>query len=472
MPRPDIQDVVDSLGFGRAQLQALFLGGGTYAADGAELLLIGAVTKAVSSEWDLQAIERGVIVSVVFIGTLLGNVFSGFMGDMYGRRLPILISELGVCIFSIASAFSWDVWSLSFSRLLVGFAFGIGVPAWNALGGEISPSTMRILMNGLSQMLFTLGEIYSGALIYMQDPHMRDLHWRSLLLIGAIPAGVLFVLSLYGLKESPRHLAATDRYSEAKDVLVEIARQNGRDVGNIDFEPVPVCALQVSPWSSALQKMGAVLDSRLLYSTFVLCFSTFTLNFLFYGGLYAFPQVLPDLELHVAPAVNLMVGAVFEIPGYLLCMCLGTRMKRKSVLYLYLVGACLSTVLFIQGANLMDPNRVQPSVEVMCQFGFTGNKIFTSMGFLVVYLYSIEIYPTTARATGTALCIACGRVGSILCPLIYEEIVAVTGGYSGFFWFMACSCALNVVLVFFLPFETAGAKLPDKLDETQPLSMH
>lgn len=347
-PRRDIQDVIDSLGFGRAQIQALILGGGTYAADGAELLLIGAVTKAVSKEWDLQAFDRGIIVSVVFVGTLFGNVVSGVMGDSHGRRLPILLSEVGIFVFSITSAFAWDVWSLALSRLLVGFAFGIGVPAWNTLGGEICPTSLRLLMSALSQCLFPIGEIYSAFLIYLQDPLMRDLNWRSLLLLGAIPAGILFIFTYTSLNESPRHLAATGRHSEAKKVLQDMAMRNSKLDCVLDYNPPlgGTSALQVSGWELVFGKLAAVFTSRLVYSTLVLCFSAMTLNFLFYGGLYAFPQVLPELELPVDPAVNLIIGACFEIPGYLLCMCLGDRITRKQMMYTYLVGACLCTLLF------------------------------------------------------------------------------------------------------------------------------
>merc|ERR1719504_167036 len=69
------------------------------------------------------------------------------------------------------------------------------------------------------------------------------------------------------------------------------------------------------PSFSIPEKLGIVLGRHLLYSTIVVCVSVFTLNFLFYGGLYAFPQIIPQMKLSVSPCVNLMLGAMVELPG-------------------------------------------------------------------------------------------------------------------------------------------------------------
>mmetsp|Transcript_21993 Transcript_21993/g.63406 ORF Transcript_21993/g.63406 Transcript_21993/m.63406 type:complete len:470 (-) Transcript_21993:143-1552(-) len=467
MSSHDLQDALDGIGFGWAQIQAVLLGGGTYVADGAEVLLIGSVTKAVSNEWNLGSYQRGVIVSVVFIGASLGNLISGWLGDAHGRRIPIIVSYAGVAIFSILSALSQGFWSLVVARLAVGIAFGVGVPAWNTLSGEICPSDRRLLMNGLSQITWCAGELYSGVLLYAQDPRMRDLDWRWLLLWGAAPAVLLLALAAPLLPESPRHLAAKGRAEECRLALEAMARKNGRPLRGAP-ELGPPAAAPAAPLAEILGKLGIVLGRHLAFSTFVVCFSMFSLNFLYYGGLYAFPQVLPELELRVAPAASLMAGAAFGVPGYLLGMALGGHMGRKALMLLYLAGTCLSTVLFTYAAGFLGHGHLDDLAEVLCQVGFVGNKLFTTMGFLVVFVYSIEIYPTVARTTGTGLCIASGRLGSILCPLLYEQLSETPGGYFTYFHLMALMCVANAILVFFLPYETAGTKLSDH--EVEPLN--
>lgn len=109
---PTLSGVVERLGIGPAQLRTGLLGGGVYLADGAELLLISAVTQAVSVEWQLQAWQRGLVVSIVFVGILLGNSLCGPIGDKFGRRLPVLISYFGIALFSVLSACTSSVLTL------------------------------------------------------------------------------------------------------------------------------------------------------------------------------------------------------------------------------------------------------------------------------------------------------------------------------------------------------------------------
>mmetsp|Transcript_106073 Transcript_106073/g.298203 ORF Transcript_106073/g.298203 Transcript_106073/m.298203 type:complete len:237 (+) Transcript_106073:42-752(+) len=223
---------------------------------------------------------------------------------------------------------------------------------------------------------------------------------------------------------------------------------------------------------SAGEKLGVVFGRSLAVSTLITCFSTYTLNFLFYGGLYAFPQVLPDFDMGVSPAMSLILGAFMEVPGFVFGVLVGIQLSRKMGIQFYLVCTCLSTLLFAGAAHYARSyaGRLPTLIEVALQTGLIGNKVFTSVGFLIVYLYSVEIFPTLARTTGTALCLAAGRLGAVTCPLIYENFAEVFGRKVYFFYLMAMMCALNLLLVFCLPYETKGSLLRDHLDdETTPI---
>lgn len=436
---------------------------------GAELILIGSLTRAVNKEWDLDAWERGLIVSVVFIGVWAGNLMSGNLGDKLGRRFPILLSYAAIVVFSVMSTFAWDFYSLASVRLLVGISFGLGQPACNTLCGEVCPADRRLHMNGYSQMFFAVGEVYSASLILMQDPRMRNLSWRWLIAMGSIPSAVLFVLAAFFLYETPSFLAVHGRNEEAKKVLEKMSRQNGLpESESLDFRPP---RSSVASESGVLHKLGIVFGPSMLFTTIVTSFSCFALNFLFYGGIYSFPKILPDIETGVSPAASLLIAAATEIPGFIFGILVGVNVTRKTGTQLYLLCTFLSTLLFIYAASeaLARPGRVPPAIEWMLQAGLCGNKVFTSVGFLVVYCYALEIYATVARTTGNAFCLAMGRLGSISCPVIFELLTASTGTPLTFLKVMAAVCILNAVMVSFLSIETAGKLLKDNDDETMPL---
>merc|ERR1719162_2781097 len=84
--KPSIGIIIEQLGFGLAQIRAGLVGGGIWIADGSELLLISSVTRAVSDEWHLGPMQRGFIVTIVYVGVCFGNIASGPLADSCGRR--------------------------------------------------------------------------------------------------------------------------------------------------------------------------------------------------------------------------------------------------------------------------------------------------------------------------------------------------------------------------------------------------
>lgn len=410
--------------------------------------------------------QRGAVVSTVFGGILLGNMACGPLGDQFGRRIPVLISYAGIVIFSVLSACSQSWFQLTVVRLFVGAAFGIGQPACSTLCSEVTPTFWRITVQSITSMLFVFGEMYSALLVWWDDPLMQDLDWRWLLLMGAIPSLIFSGLALFFLHDSPSHLAVAGEHEKAKLVL-ESMRGDNRAYGvNVDFKRIHAKKLNTSPVQVILDPLQIIFSWKMLFSTMVVIYSCFTLNVLFYGCLYAFPQVVTDVDMGTSPAVSLIIGAIWELPGNVIAAVAGMFCPRKPLMAAYLGFTMVSLVFFTTGAAGSQGSWLY---FMLLQSGYIGIKSFVVIGFVAVYQYATEIYPTVARTTGTAACVAGGRLGGIVAPLIFEWQLGVTGSFMAFFYFMAGLCALNFVLVLFLPVETFGKSLEDDMDETQPL---
>lgn len=468
---PSLGDVIERIGLGLAQFRTGVLGGCVWLADGSELLLIGTVTRAVSQEWHMHAWQRGMVVSVVFVGILIGNAISGPMGDRLGRRLPILISYTGIALFSVWSAMAQGFHQLAAIRIFVGASFGIGQPAFNALCTEVTPAYWRICMNSLTSSLFIVGELYSALLVWYDDPQMHELDWRWLLLMGAIPSAVMLIFSYFFLHQSPSYLAIHGEYDQAVQVLKSMRHDNGADHVNVEFKPLPPRAPS-TPLEAIMAPMRVIFSVRMLFSTLVVIYSCYTLNMVYYGSLYAFPQVVTDVDMGSSPAMSLILGVLWEFPGILLAVACGTYFARKPVMVGYLFAVSVSLIAFAFGAKAQITDHSAHWIyHGLMHAGYMGIKCFSVVGFVAVYQYSTEIYPTVARTTGTAACVAGGRLGGMVAPLIFETLLDRTGSFEAFFYFMGVLCIVNLVLVVLLPFETSGKALDDihDDDETKPL---
>lgn len=455
--KPTLQEVVEKIGLGPAHIRYCLTGGGVYLADGAELLLITAVTGSVADVWSLGHFERGITVTIVFIGVLIGNLICGPLGDRFGRRHLIISSYIGIFIFSILSSFASNYFIFSFFRLFVGFSFGIGQPAWNALLTEVTPCYWRIAMNGLSQTLFAAGEIYSASLILADNPDLQNLHWRRLLQLGAIPSALFAFASAIFLLPSPSFLALHGQPEAAKEVLDAMKADNyGDDSIRTDFKVV--APLRMSRREFGYQ-IKAIFSRDLRSSTLILGFTCSGLNVVYYGCLYAFPRILPELQGGGSAGLQLLLGALCEIPGNMIAVAFGMMLPRKPVLKLYLLLMSLSLAMFVFGTTTTPTWFTQGIYHV----GYYGIKVVSCIGYVVAYQYAGEIYPTEARATGTSFCIGSGRLGATLAPLIFEGIQKFLHSFAAFFYFLCIFCVINVVLIDFLPYETSDTLIRERL---------
>jgi len=147
------------------------------------------------------------------------------------------------------------------------------------------------------------------------------------------------------LPESPLFLANWGRKEEAREVLQSLADSNKQSLST-DFQTS--ASSQQESWH---EKLSMLFGPHLRLSTLILIFSTFNLNFLFYGGLYAFPQVLQKMSLGVSPATNLLFGALSEYVGSILGFFIASLYSRKRSMLLFYLVMIVSLSMFVAGSS-------------------------------------------------------------------------------------------------------------------------
>lgn len=455
-PLPGIGDLIDKLGLGKAQVRFIFSGGGVWFADSLELNLISCITTDVALTFSMGPAVRGLLVTIVYLGVFAGNTLSGPVSDRYGRRFCILLSYCSMCFFSILSSYAFGFWSLGAMRFVVGMCMGFGQPVSNTLCAEISPSAWRVATVSAAMCLFPAGELYNYLLVYLDDPYMQHLHWRHLLRLSAVPALVFFFVSCVWLRESPFWLSMKGRKEDAREVL------EGMKSDNCSPETVPEVELDFKdppPIDPAAEEntseYGEVFSSNLLRTTLITMYTTFQMNFVNYGALYAFPNVVPklgDIDVNsLSPAMECMIGALWSFPGYILAFWVCHATARKPAMKYCTLFVGTSMFLFVLGVRLGS--------TFLWHAGFYGVKASVNMAYVIVYLYVAEVYPTKVRTTGAAVCFAVGRFGAMAAPLAFEMLTSWTHSFLVFFIVNGCLCLINVPLIDLLPFETYNARL-------------
>lgn len=474
--RNALSNVIEAVGFGWGQIIQLSLGGFTIAAFGCAVVMVSSVANDIGRAMGISGTSQALIAISNFCGIAIGSIASGPKGDSIGRRPPIVLGFVTVAIFQFLSGcVILKLWVMIPVMFCLGVSMGLGMPAFKVLSSEMVPAERRIHAGFIGDCMFVIGAVYAGFLIWVDDPTMKDMDWRWLLVVGSIPAFVAFVLAYFFLYESPFFLAMRHENDKAREVLDTLRVRNGNPevpthydapVGN---KMTPAKDTTVGSHANEFwDNLKILFGRRLIYTTCVTCFTEFVINFEYYGSMYAFAQVLPALKTVLSPAVSLILSLLAEVPAYVLCILAGMYMNRKTSMMLTITATAITISLFAIAASYMSGDKVSGWWEVVLQSAVFGFKAVIQITWAVVRLYIVEINPTRTRTKGIALAIGLGWVGSIICILSFE-LMKSTFGTLSIFWVIAGLNAANAVLIFFLPYETKGRPLDDDDEETEPL---
>lgn len=467
--RKPLTAVIEDLGFGRAQIRQLCLAGVVLFGNGSQTAIASIMTLSIADEWHLNMLQRSLLITFLFSGMCLGGIFSGRIGDRWGRWYAVVISNIVQTLMGFLSAFSPNWVVLGVLRVLTGFGMGFGLPPMCALLSEVTPERWKIPIRAMNDAFFDLGFIYSAVLCSFDEPTLQVLHWRTLLMLNVLPPGLIGCLTFFFLQESPVFYASIGEDGKAAKILESFWRANkGPDSEpQVDYEPIAV-AQDEGHGKSNWAELSVVLGPKYWLLTAGFCYTSFCCNIYFYGGMYAQPQVMAKSSETLVAGWQMVIGGVFDLFGLVLAAFVARLLGRKPTLIFSLVSCCVLVVCFgfagaKEGRGFM--------MEALYQIGVFGFYWVPSMMFVVLYQFALDAYPTAVASTGSGLCQASGRLGAIFGPEVFEYIKKVTGKWEIFCYTVAVASFLATVFVAFIhiPASPSEDAFEDESNEKEPL---
>jgi len=474
-----VEDIINSLGMGYAQVVIIALAFGVWFADGVELAFTVALTPAISKDLMLDGTQRATLASLVFCGMGFGCGVGGVAGDRFGRRYPILCGYLAVAAAQLTCSCITGFEHLAFLRFCLGVGMGTAMPPSLALTKEFCPENWRVFLMGLRATILMLGEVLGASMVYADDPYLVDLHWRYLLALGAIPPAIIGCLALAFLRESPVYLDNCGCHSEAKSVLEWVRLKNNASEAveypstcTADSEYGSTFTRMRSRTSSVeigLTSVQVLVGRHLAFSTAVLFLLCFTLNLIEYGTAYAEPTIFllvsspstPGRQLVTKYGTAAIVRTLMLVPTVLL--------GRRSSVKLGLASIFFGLVIFVMMGSLQAPGH--PGLAFIYRCSLWLQVAGVSLVSVPLYILSVEIYPVALAATGSAISVGGGRIGSTVAPFLFESMKS----WQHFYLLLAAMSALGLLLFSLLPDpqetkELADADLQLVGAETEPLT--
>ena len=194
--------------------------------DGLEVSIVAALGPVLthSTTLHLTASEVGLTASAYLTGSVLGAIVFSYLTDRQGRKKWFMITLLLYLAATVLTAFSWNLWSFMFFRLLTGAGIGGEYAAINSAIDELIPARTRghtdLAINGSWWLGSAAGALLT---IVLLNPLLipEYLGWRLCFGFGAV-LGVSILLVRRVIPESPRWLMTHGKMKEAEEIVAGI----------------------------------------------------------------------------------------------------------------------------------------------------------------------------------------------------------------------------------------------------------
>ncbi len=404
----------------------------------------------INETWNLSDYLQGILVSSVLIGAVIGAATNGILADIFGRKKIIIATALIFITGSILCGLAPNIYVLILSRILVGLAVGIVnfvVPLYLS---EVSPKQLRGTLVSLYQWAITAGILFSYVInaAFAQAVYS----WRWMLFAGVFP-GLILLIGMMFLSDTPRWLVSKNRDDEAKKVFRKIEP-------DIDVDE------EIRQIKETLKPEKDTVDKKFRFKKWMI------MPFIVGIGIM-FAQICTGINtiIYYAPTIFKIAGfdsnlnAIYATTGIGVVNFLMTvvaifftdRLGRKPLLYFGLSGVMLSLLALgcafqfehVLGANLKWV-AVGSLVSYIVCFAFSLGPV----GWVLVS----EVFPLKIRGLAMSICTVSNFAFNFFVVGSFPILINRLGGAITFWGFAAVSFLCILFVFFFVP-ETKGISL-------------
>jgi MFS family permease len=441
----DVPARLDRLPWGRFHSLVVTALGITWILDGLEVTLAGAVAGALqdSPALQLSSADLGLAGAAYVSGAVLGAIVFGWLTDKLGRRKLFFLTLFIYIAATLATGFSWDLWSFVLFRFLTGAGIGGEYAAINSAIQEFIPARYRgwtdLAINGSFWVGAAMGA--AGSIVLL-DPALFgiDLGWRLCFFIGGL-LGFCILLMRMWLPESPRWLMTHGRIDEARAIVADIERRS--TLSDVELAQEVGC-IRLRPRATTLGDVFAALFQvhrrRALVGLALMTAQAFFYNAIFFTyalvlkDFYEIPS--QDIGWYLLPfaAGNfvgpLLLGRLFDSWG-----------RRPMIALTYVLSGVLLLIsgwLFTEGILTAAMQTVAWSIIFF----------FASAAASSAYLTVSETFPLEMRALAIAIFYALGTgLGGIAGPVVFGRLIE-TGSRDSVFAGYCLGAALMIAAAF------------------------
>ncbi|HET6499145.1 MAG TPA: MFS transporter [Amycolatopsis sp.] len=441
MKTVDVQPLIERQRAGRFWIGLFVVSWAITFLDGFDFQILSFAGRYLEKAYRLSDTQLGTLGTVGLLGTLLGGLGMGFLGDRVGRRPAIIASIAGFGIFMIGFVLARDYGQLVVLRLASGCFLGGVLPLTWALNTEFAPARFRSTSVVIIMIGYSLGSAAGGPVSNLLIPGHG---WQSVFVAGGVCSLLVLVPVIFVLPESVKFLAQKNLRQD------RIARIMRRVVPGTTFAPGTrfVAGTVEKGWFTPahLFRNRLATITTLLWVAYT-CSSAVVFYLAFWGPILNERLGFSTSAAAILAALSAVAGAL----GQLLIGRFVDYRGARTIAFMPLLGVpCL---LLIGLAPLGKPAYI---VVVLLA------NVFIIGGHGGMHSIAGIFYRPAIRANGAAWATSIAKVGAMLGPwlagVIMDGGLGARGTFFVFAFFPLAMAALLVLL------GRAQRRLPEDAD--------
>ncbi len=395
-----VDSTLDNARIGPIHRQVLALITFAYFFDVIDFIILGSlIPDMIQSKFAVPA-QVGAIGTAQLFGIFIGTIGQGEFTDRFGRKRVLQAAILIYSIFTIASGLSPDFGWLIAGRLLAGIGLGAAQPLCFSYAAEFAPKDIRGRVTAFMQFI-------GGACVWPIGTAFAlgfrgSIGWWGIWIVIGIGGLVVFLFS-FSLPESPRWLVTHDRGDEALSLLERMglgrpAEQLVRDeIADIRSDPMGV--------------VFRLYRGRIIAA--MICFFAFFTAALGLGGWL--PNILAERGFTITKSLTFTFGMQLSFPlsSFFMMYALEAFGRIRTAFTAFVLATLFAIVFYYSTSDVM-----------VLVIGFLMN-FFIQLAGNSMQIFTSEVFPTNARASGFGLAQSGGRLGAA--ASFY--VIAVLQGY-------------------------------------------
>ncbi|TIA74363.1 sugar transporter STL1 [Aureobasidium pullulans] len=420
-----------------------------------------------------NSLLQGGIVSVYYLGTLVGCLVGGSLGDRYGRIKSIflgaLIAIVGACLQTSAMNHSWMICA----RLVNGWGTGILnaiVPVWAT---EIAEHKSRGQFVAIEFTLNIFGVVIAYWLEYgcsFYGDGTSSFIWRFPIAFQ-IPMLIILAIVVLISPESPRWLAKMGREDEGRYILTRLRGDTYE--AEVEFQDIVAsCELERANFRKQTyfhmlfgagsgklhtgRRVQLVIWLQIMQEWIGIAGVT-----IYAPTIFGIAGMGPEKRQWISGLNN-----IFYMFSTLICVFTLDKIGRRWTCYWGSVGQGIAMALAGGFSYLGQEATRNGDASKATSYGnaavamiYIFTFVFGATWLTVPWLYPAEIFPLEVRAKGNAWGVVGWSIGNgwltLLCPVMFAQL-----GEKTLYIFAACN-AITIPMVWALFPETNGRTLEE-----------